>query len=84
MWHIDRKIWDLYKQEMLASHRRIQPVRARIGFAAMTNHGWLTPDRSVQFTDWDTGDRVIVNFGDRPFASGASPLPARSFVVRNK
>ncbi len=49
----------------------------------MTNHGWLTPDRSVQFTDWDSGDRVIVNFGDQPFfAVGDSPLPGRSFVVR--
>jgi Tol biopolymer transport system component len=34
-------------------------VRRRIGFAEMTDHGWLTPDRSVQFTDWSTGDRVI-------------------------
>jgi hypothetical protein len=37
--------------------------------AEMINHGWLTPDRSVQFTDWDSGDRVIVNFGEQPFAA---------------
>jgi hypothetical protein len=83
MWHIDRKLWDLHKEDMLASYRRIQAVRERIGFAEMTSHGWLTPDRSVQFTDWDSGDRVIVNFGDKPFPSvGDSPLPGRSFVVR--
>jgi hypothetical protein len=48
----------------------------------MVNHGWLTADRSVQFTDWDTGDRVIVNFGDRPFERKAKePLRGCSFVV---
>ena len=46
----------------------------------MTNHGWLAPDRSVQFTDWDTGDRVIVNFGDRPFAGSSSGSACRSVV----
>lgn len=48
----------------------------------MTNHGWLTPDRLVQHTDWDTGDRVIVNFSDHPFArSSGKSVPARGFVM---
>jgi hypothetical protein len=48
----------------------------------MVNHGWLTADRSVQFTDWNTGDRVIVNFGDRPFdRDGKQPVNGRSFTV---
>jgi hypothetical protein len=42
----------------------------------------LTADRSVQFTDWDTGDRVIVNFGDRPFErKGKEPVFGCSFVI---
>jgi hypothetical protein len=82
MWHIDRKLWDLHKKEMLASYQRVHAVRDRIGFAEMTNHGWLTPDRSVQFSDWDTDDRVIVNFGDRPIEVGGDAVPARSFVMR--
>lgn len=82
MWHIDRRLWDLHKQEMLASYQRINSVRQRVGFAEMTNHGWLTPDRTVQFTDWDTGDRVIVNFGDQPFTTDRqSSVPARSFAL---
>jgi hypothetical protein len=82
MWHIDRRRWDLHKKDMLASYQRIQVVRQRIGLAEMTNHGWLTPDRSVQFSDWDSGDRVIVNFGERPFAADRKrPLPGRSFVL---
>ena len=70
---------------MLASYRRISSVRRRIGFAEMTDHGWLTPDRTVQFTDWDTGDRVIVNFGDTPFTlDGQRPLPGRAFAMEKR
>jgi hypothetical protein len=48
----------------------------------MMNHGWLTADRSFQFPDWDTGDRVIANFGDRPFErKGNEPVPGSSFLV---
>ena len=83
MWHIDRKLWDLHRKEMCASYQRIHSVRRHIGFAEMINHGWLTPDRSVQFTDWDTGDRVIVNFGEQPFAlDGDRKLAGRSFIVQ--
>jgi len=83
MWHIDRRLWDLHKKEMLSSYQRINSVRSRIGFAEMTNHGWLTSDRSVQFTDWDTGDRVIVNFSDQAFdLAGGDVVPARSYVLR--
>jgi hypothetical protein len=85
MWHIDRKLWDRHRNEMLASYRRIHSVRQRIGFAEMTDHGWLTQDRSVQFTDWSTGERVIVNFGDRPFAlDGRRPLRARDFIIEKR
>jgi hypothetical protein len=48
----------------------------------MLNHGWLIPDRSVQYTDWDSGDRVIVNFGAKPYAREGKPaVAAESFVL---
>ena len=82
MWHIDRELWDSHKADYVASYRAIAPVRSRIGFAGLLNHGWLTPDRSVQSTDWDTGDRVVVNFGDKPYRRAGRPaVPARSFLM---
>lgn len=82
MWHINRKLWTSRKTEMIASYQEIASVRERIGFAEMMSHGWLTPDRSVQLTDWDNGDRVIVNFGDYPFERKVKePVPPRSFLV---
>ena len=60
------------------------PCAERIGFAEMTDHGWLTPDRSVQFTDWDTGDRVIVNFGDTAVRPRWPAAPPRSSLCNGK
>ena len=82
MWHINRKMWESHKADYVASYRATASVRSRIGFAAMTGHGWLTPDRSVQYTDWETGDRVIVNFGNHPFRrSGKPTVAAASFQL---
>jgi len=82
MWHIDRKLWEGHKSDYVASYHALQSVRSRIGFAAMLNHGWLTPDRSVQYTDWDTGDRVIVNFGTKPYLRAGQPtVAAESFLL---
>ena len=82
MWHIDRSLWESRKAKLIASYQNIASVRKQLGFAEMINHGWLTADRSVQFTDWGTGDRVIVNFGDHPFERKSKPpVPQRSFVL---
>jgi len=82
MWHVNRNLWDRHKAEFVTSYKRIAAVRSRIGFAEMVNHGCLTADRSVQFTDRDTGDRVVINFGDRPFVRVAmEPVLPRSFAI---
>ena len=83
MWHINRRLWESHKADYVASYRAIASVRSRIGFAGMTGHGWLTPDRTVQYTDWDTGDRVIVNFGLRPYQTTENvTVGPRSFIIR--
>ena len=84
MWHINRRLWESHKSDYVASYRAIASVRSRIGFARMTGHGWLTPDRTVQYTDWDTGDRTIVNFGLRPYqSSNTATVAPKSFVVQS-
>lgn len=84
MWHIDRRLWEQHKADYIASYRAIASVRGQIGFARMTGHGWLTPDRSVQYTDWESGQRVIVNFGSRPYHAGdKAAVGPRSFLVQS-
>jgi len=82
LWHIDRALWDAHKTAFVESYKKVFSVRTRIGFSEMVNHGWLTADRSVQYTDWSSGDRVIVNFGDTKFSrAGSEAIPPHSFVI---
>ena len=85
MWHIDRALWEAHKSAFVASYRANEAVRSRIGFAAMIDHGWLTPDRKVQYTDWDNGDRVLVNFSDKAFGrAGKAPIPGGSYAIEKR
>ncbi len=85
MWHIDRQIWEAHKTDFIASYRANEAVRSRVGFAAMIDHGWLKPDRTVQYTDWDNGDRVVVNFGDKAFdRAGKPPLAGGSSAIEKR
>ena len=45
----------------------------------MTDHRFLTPDRSVQQTHFANGVIVTVNFGDKPFR-----LPDGTEIARNE
>lgn len=84
MWHINRQLWESHKTEYVESYRAIVSIRSRIGFARMTGHGWLTPDRSVQYTDWEGGQRVIVNFGSRVYqAKDKTRVAPRSFALQS-
>lgn len=84
MWHINRELWESHKAEYVESYRAILSVRSLIGFARMTGHGWLTPDRSVQYTDWEGGQRVIVNFGSRPYeVRDRTTVAPRSFALQS-
>ncbi|HET7511398.1 MAG TPA: glycoside hydrolase [Chthoniobacterales bacterium] len=81
MWHINRQLWESHRADYLRAYREIASVRSRIGFARMTDHGWLKADHSVQYTDWDSGDRVIVNFSSEQYEEAGVKVDARSFAI---
>ncbi len=75
MWHVTDSLWTGHMAEYVASYEKLRAVRQANGFAEMTSHGWLddVSTRKVQYTDWDSGDRVIVNFDSSNAASGDFP-----------
>ena len=76
MFMFDSAGWAKSKDRFAQSYRQTAPVARAAGYAEMTAHRFLTPDRDVQQTEFANGVRVTVNFGDRAFApAGGSPLP---------
>lgn len=69
MWHVTNALWSAHSTDYVTSYWKLLPVRTANGFAEMTSHAWFSKDpinfpmdRSIQYTNWDNGNRVIVNF----------------------
>ncbi len=54
---------------LLQSYYVTCPVTEQTAFAEMTDFRYLTDDRSVQQTGFDSGVTVTVNFGDKPYTT---------------
>jgi hypothetical protein len=67
MFMFDRKFWDANRARFVQSYRNTCPHIRKLATAEMTDHRFLTPDRSVQQTAFANGTTVTVNFGAAPF-----------------
>ena len=67
MFMFDTKLWEQEKKRFAQSYKNICDVTRAVGYAEMTDHRFLTPDRDVQQTKFANGVTVTVNFGDKPY-----------------
>jgi len=63
----NREVWQKNRDRFVQSYRSTCPVARAVGYAEMTDHRFLTPDRAVQETRFANGVTVTVNFGPSPF-----------------
>ncbi|HID07385.1 MAG TPA: hypothetical protein EYP10_09585, partial [Armatimonadetes bacterium] len=56
------------RERLLESYRITCKLHEQIGFEEMLTHEYVTPDKDVQRTVFESGTEVIVNFGKKPFA----------------
>jgi hypothetical protein len=82
MFMFNRKLWEQNKERFVKSYKAIEPVARATGYSEMLSHRWLTPDHTVQQTQFANGTVVTVNFGDKPFklADGTSLPPLEQRV----
>ncbi|MHC4203084.1 MAG: glycoside hydrolase [Planctomycetota bacterium] len=67
MFMFDAKLWEKNKERFARSYKNICNVTRAVGYAEMTDHRFLTPDRDVQQTKFANGVTVTVNFGGKPY-----------------
>ena len=63
-----------YQEQIGQTHRYVSDWVRQIAFEAMTSHRFLTPDRTVQETEFANGSGVVVNFGDKEYALPDGPV----------
>jgi len=67
MFMFSRSFWEQNKDRFARSYKDTCTVVRAAGYAEMTDHRFLTTDRTVQQTQFANGVVVTVNFGDKPF-----------------
>lgn len=68
MFLFKRDFWTKNKDRFVQSYQNICPLVRSVGYSEMTDHRFLTPDRTVQQTVFANGTTVTVNFGTSPFS----------------
>ncbi len=67
MFMFTRTFWEQNKDHFAKSYKDTCTLARAVGYSEMTDHRFLTPDRSVQQTQFANGVVVTVNFGATPF-----------------
>jgi hypothetical protein len=67
MFMFSRQFWEQNKDRFVQSYKNTCTVARAVGYSEMTDHRFLTQDRSVQQTRFANGVVVTVNFGEKPF-----------------
>jgi hypothetical protein len=84
MFMFDVEFWRQNRERFAQSYRNTCLVAREVGYAEMTDHRFLTPDRDVQQTTFSNGVTVACNFGAQTFtaADGTLLLPLGHQVKR--
>jgi hypothetical protein len=67
MFMFTRRVFNQNKDRFARSYKNVCPVARAVGYAEMTDHRFLTPDRNVQQTSFANGTTITVNFGSKPY-----------------
>ncbi|MHB1033020.1 MAG: glycoside hydrolase [Pirellulales bacterium] len=82
MFMFRRDYWEQNKDRFVQSYRNVCPTVRSVGYAEMTDHRFLTPDRNVQQTAFANGVTITVNFGATPYQlPGGVSVAAGGFHV---
>ena len=82
MFMFRRPYWLKNKARFAQSYKKICPTVRAVGYAEMTDHRFLTPDRDVQQTRFANGVVITVNFGTKPYrlSTGDDIAPEGHYV----
>jgi hypothetical protein len=67
MFMFTRQVWNENKNRFAQSYKDVCNVAREVGYAEMTDHRFLTPDRNVQQTSFANGTTITVNFSSEPY-----------------
>ena len=77
-------MWDRYSRTLIRIARRIYDPNLAVRYARMIGHGYLDAEKDVQYSDFDNGVRIIVNFSQKPFVYNTRTVAPRDYMLEQR
>ncbi len=81
LWSIDRELWRKYKLTFIESYKNVLPWIQKVGYDELVSHKFITADRKVQESDFSSGNKVIVNFGNTDYMFNGKMIKAKGYIT---
>ena len=81
LWSLDRENWSRYRETFKKSYGKMAPWLSEVMGQEMVSHRFISQDRQVQESLFDSGKRVIVNFSEETYDFDGNTVMPRDFLV---
>jgi hypothetical protein len=81
LWSIDQDRWESFKVTFVESYNKICPWLQQICYDELVSHRFVSPDRKIQETQFSSGKRAVVNFGDTPYTFEGKIIEPHGFIT---
>lgn len=81
MYHLDREEWDTYRDRITAHHTVWSAFSKQAITREMTGFAYLTDDRLVQSTQFESNLQAVANFSDTEYLYNETEIPPRSVLL---
>ncbi len=84
MYHMNLVEFDKHGAVMKTHYEFFSPLHRELGFARMTDFAWLSSDRLMQRTTFDSRVELIANYSTEARQNEGMTIPGRSVLARWK
>lgn len=82
LYHLNLDEFKQHRDWIVRHYQFWSPIHRQVGFKAMTDFQWLTPDRLVQRTRFGDKVELTANYSENDFEADGLKVPARSVAAR--
>ncbi|MBU3113316.1 glycoside hydrolase [Clostridium lacusfryxellense] len=84
LWSIDQERWESFSVTFVESYKKICTWLQQICYDELMSHRFVNAERTIQETQFSSGKRAVVNFGDTPYTFEGQIIEPRGFITLEK
>ena len=81
LWSIDQDRWASFKATFQESYNKICPWLQQICYDELVSHRFISADHTIQETQFSSGKRAVVNFGDMSYTYEGQVIEPQGYIT---